>query len=111
MAQVSDPIDVYAEAFNPVRRWARYGEPMSPVRPVLWRSRETVASEWAVEPWRHHDVIGVTVELFGDWFAVSLSSAPGSVLGDLTTWLPAEAQGVGCIAERISAVRAAGRVR
>lgn len=56
-------------------------------------------------------MIGVTVELFGDWFAVSLTSAPASALGELTGWLSAEAQGVGYIGERISAVRPAGPVR
>jgi hypothetical protein len=32
----SDPVDVFSTDFNPIRDWARRGEPQRTVRPFLW---------------------------------------------------------------------------
>ncbi len=85
--QVRDPVDVYSPRFEPTRAWARYGQPHNTVRPVLWQHAEAFRTEWAVQPWLQGEIIGAIVELFGEWYAVNLTSSQNHALDDLRAWL------------------------
>jgi len=79
-----EDIDVFDDSFDAIRRWSRYGEPQSSVRPVLRLQRfEVVKFQWEFRLWRFDNWLGGELDLFGDWYGVSLTSLPDKAGEDL----------------------------
>jgi hypothetical protein len=97
-----EPPDPFSPAFDPLRAWARRGEPQNSVRPVLRRAGPTISSGWETRVWKHGDDFGVELNLFGDWYAVSATSGPSRALGDLRAWVGLEIEDVWVISDTLS---------
>lgn len=79
-------LDLVAPSFDPVRRWAREQVPFGTVRPVARRIPEMLSPDWSTRLWSIGEDIGLELRLFGDWYAVSLTSPPDRVAIDLRGW-------------------------
>jgi hypothetical protein len=100
-----NPPDVFSDLFNPVRDWARYGQPHGSVRPVLRRPHPSFSPNWDVQTWRFSQDFGVQLNLFGDWYAVSLTSSTDSVVSDLNRWVEQKLDDMWLIAEKMTALK------
>ncbi len=81
-------LDLFSSQFEPVRRWARQGSPPAPVRPVLRFHSEAPRLEWECAYRQFGAVVTGELNLFGDWYAVSLTSTSVDALGDLRPLVP-----------------------
>ena len=79
----STRLDVYSSTFEPIRAWARRGIPQNSVRPVLRRPATTLAVEWEVRQWAFPKFLAAEISLFGDWYAVALTSDHSKALEHL----------------------------
>lgn len=52
---LQNPPDLFSDAFDPVRAWAREGQPHGLVRPVLRRPNPTISLNWSVQLWKFGD--------------------------------------------------------
>jgi len=98
------PLDLLSPMFDPVRDWARWGQPTGSVRPVIRKPAVEIKHEWKHEVWKFGEHFGVELNLFGDWYSVSLTSVPQSTLADLVTWVDSSAQGVWYIGNKLGLV-------
>lgn len=86
-------IDVFDPGFNVIREWVRNGEPQHSVRPALRIQkfdeveRLEQMSQWGGKMWGFQRWIGYELNLFNDWYIVSLTSRAEEVKGDLLNWL------------------------
>jgi len=86
-------IDVFDPRFNVVRDWVRYGEPQDSVRPALRILKfDEVKKQEELWQWggRAGGFQGWTyykLNLFNDWYVMSLTSPANKVKGDLVNWL------------------------
>ncbi len=51
---------------------------------------DRVKPEWEFRLWRFGDSLAIELNLFGDWYAVSLTSLPDSAGNDLRRWVGSE---------------------
>jgi len=72
--------------FDPVRKWGREGQPMDRVRPVFRKPATTITRNWDVRLWSFPEGFGCELNLFADWYAVSLTSPPELTEGHLRQW-------------------------
>jgi hypothetical protein len=85
-------IDVFDREFDVVRTWVRRGEPQSSVRPALRIQRFEQAktkeqlSRWGGEAHYFQQGTYYSLNLFNDWYIVSLTSPPDRVESDLRSW-------------------------
>jgi hypothetical protein len=80
----ADPVDLFSTSFNHVRMWVREGQPLKTVRPVVRRLPSNIQRNWSYYVWNTpNDGIAVELDLFGDWYLVSLKSKHNDVLSDL----------------------------
>lgn len=85
-------IDVFDRRFNVIRTWVRRGEPQGSVRPALRIQRLEEAktkeqlSRWGGEAHYFRQGILYALNLFNDWYIVSLTSPPDRVENDLRSW-------------------------
>jgi len=82
-------LDPLSSMFDPVRRWGREGQPMNQVRPVFRKPANTITGNWDVRLCSYAEGIGCEVNLFADWYAVSLTSPPELAEGHLRQWTTA----------------------
>ncbi len=83
-----EDIDVFDDSFDAIRRWSRCGEPQSSVRPVLRLQRfEVVKPQWRFLLWKFHHWLRGELDLFGDWYVVSLTSPSDKAGEDLESWV------------------------
>ncbi len=80
-------IDIYASRFEVVRKWSRYGEPQNSVRLAMRLLTPNLKPEWEYRLWNFGDSLAIELNLFGDWYAVSLTSAPDKAFDDLKRWV------------------------
>lgn len=101
---IRDDIDVFDPKFEPVRKWSRYGEPINRVRPVVRLQTTNVKPQWEFRLWKFGDSVGVELDLFGDWYAVSLTSRADRARHDLKQWVGSKKDQypVWCIGEELS---------
>lgn len=84
-------IDVFSADFDSVRQWARHGAPINTIRPVIRRQTfDRISTEWGCCLATFPDFIAMELNLFGDWYAVSLTSAPDKAKDDLVKSLPSQ---------------------
>ena len=86
-------IDIFDRSFGAIRRWARYGEPQGSVRAVLRlqkfdeiKTREELF-QWGAELWYFQQGICYALNLFGDWYIMSITSSSDKVESDLKSWV------------------------
>lgn len=99
---IEDPPDLFSSEFNPVRLWAREGQPQTFARPVLRRTSQNLSSEWETRLWKLENDIGTELRLFGDWYGVSLTSPHSETLGRLREWVGSQNEGVWYIADKLA---------
>ncbi|MFC1969650.1 hypothetical protein ACFLVV_00335 [Chloroflexota bacterium] len=89
----SGDIDIFDRSFNVIRNWVRRGEPHSSVRPALRIQRfeeaktEKQLSQWGGEAHYFKQGIYHALNLFNDWYIMSLTSLPDRVENDLKSWM------------------------
>ena len=86
-------VDVFNPRFNVIRQWVRNGEPKHSVRPVLRFQefgeveRQEQLWEWEGRMVLFQQCIYYELNLFRDWYIVSLISPANRVEADLVNWL------------------------
>ncbi len=82
-------IDIFGSRFDAIRRWVRYGEPQSSVRAVLRLQKigeikkQEELFNWEYLLYELQQWLRVEMNLFGDWYVVSLTSRADKVDADL----------------------------
>jgi len=86
-------VDIFDHGFNVVRNWVREGRPQRTVRPVLrvqkfdqMKTPEELF-QWAGRLLYFQRWFRCELNLFGDWYAVSLTSPVDKVDNDLRSWV------------------------
>ena len=97
--------DLFCADFNPVRHWAREGQPHGTVRPVLRKPNPKASPNYSIRCWTFGKAVGVELMLFADWYGVSLTSTADQALSDLIGWMGPNADDkTWCITEEICGV-------
>lgn len=82
-------IDIFNSSFDAIRSWVRYGKPQGSVRPVLRLQRfdkvkrQEELFQWGGQLWYFQGWFCYELNLFGDWYGVSLTSPVDKVDNDL----------------------------
>ena len=97
--------DVFSDLFNPVRDWARWGQPYGNIRPVLRRPNPVISTDWSVEVWRFDQNIGVQLNLFADLYSVSLTSPKDTVMQDLKRWVEQKSDDMWVIGKQMTTLK------
>ena len=86
-------IDLFDPRFNVIREWVRYGEPQHSVRPALRIlkldevKRQEQLWQWGGQLRVSQNCAYYELNLFHDWYVMSLTSPASEVKGDLLNWL------------------------
>lgn len=86
-------IDIFDRKFDVVRNWVRYGKPHSPVREVLRIQKfDEVNSQeelfqWEIFLFGFRQWLRCELNLFRDWYIMSLTSPLDKVENDLRGWV------------------------
>ena len=86
-------VDIFDPSFNVIRDWVRYGRPQHSVRPALRIQkfgeveRQEQLWDWGGRMVRFWGCTYYELNLFRDWYIVSLISPANRVKGDLVNWL------------------------
>jgi len=84
--------DIFDRSFNVLRDWVRHGKPQNSVRTALriQRFNEVKTQEqlfkFGGKTWYLQQGIFYELNLFTDWYIMSLTSSPDEVEGDLKIW-------------------------
>lgn len=105
-------IDIFDRSFEAIRRWARYGEPQGSVRAVLRLQKfdeiktQEELFQWGGELRYFQQWFCYGLNLFGDWYIMSLTSAADEADGDLRTWAARAkcAQPVWMVGDKLQAI-------
>lgn len=88
-----EDIDIFDPIFNVIQNWVRYGKPQNSVRPALRIQKfdEVKTQEqlfkWGGETWHFPQGICYALNLFNDWYIMSLTSSADKVESDLKGWI------------------------
>jgi len=97
-------MDIFDSRFDLVRKWARFGEPYVPIRPVIRRQSIDMgkSSEFGSElHQRSSSALAMQLNIYGDLYGVSLTSLPDEVYDDLRSWALQDIEyPVWCMGER-----------
>jgi len=86
-------IDLFDPRFKVIRDWVRYGEPQHSVRPALRIlkldevKRQEQLWQWGGQLRVSQHCAYYELNLFHDWYVMSLTSPASEVKGDLLNWL------------------------
>lgn len=81
-----DASDPFSECFNHIKQWSRYGQPHGKMRPYVRMPAKALANSWEMSIFQYSDHLGLDMRLYGDCFAVSLTS-PSELTGlHLQSW-------------------------
>lgn len=106
VGECREGFDLFSDDFNPVRSWAREGQPYGSVRPVLRKPSPTFARDFSQTCWKFGSAVGIELMLFADWYGVTLTSRPGAALADLVGWLgPNADEKTCCITDELTGVQ------
>jgi hypothetical protein len=87
-----EAIDIFGSSFNVIRDWVRYGKPQNSVRPALCIQkfdeveRREQLFNWGGQRRYFPQWICYELNLFNEWYILSLTSSPDEVEGDLKIW-------------------------
>ncbi len=95
------PPDLFSSQFNAVRAWAREGQPLSQVRPVIRQHSGEVHPTFSQGIVGYGDYIGVEMDLFGDWYATSLTSKPEEAFDRLRAYVAQGVENRWCISDTL----------
>jgi len=93
-------LDLFDKRFDAIRRWGREQIPFLGYRPVARRVPKSIDANWSPRLWVFGDELGMEMRLFGDWYAVSLTSRADKALEDLRGWCGANAEGAFMITDK-----------
>jgi len=85
-------IDIFDSSFKVIRDWVRYGEPQHSVRPALRIQKfNEVKTKEELFKWRGQlrlfpQGLCSTLNLFSEWYILSITSSPDKVESDLKIW-------------------------
>jgi hypothetical protein len=82
-----EKLDLFSPKFDPIRAWGREGQPLYKVRPVLRCPSNQLLSEWTTELVAFQNGMGMQINLFGEWYFVSLSSEHSDALTHMKEWV------------------------
>jgi hypothetical protein len=82
----TDAPDAHSPVFNDIKQWARFGQPHGYVRPYIRMPATVFANSWEFRTIRYPDHLGFDMRLYGDCFAVSLTSATRAADVHLRSW-------------------------
>lgn len=93
LSKEMEGMDILDHRFNVIRDWVRYGEPQHSVRPALRIlklgevKRQEQLWQWGgkvggFQGWTYYEL-----NLFNDWYVMSLTSPANKVKSDLVNWL------------------------
>jgi hypothetical protein len=98
-------VNLFGSQFDGVRRWSRQGQPIGKVRAVLRRFPEDLSPTWSHQIMTFPgDHFIVQLNLFGDWYVVSLTAKHDEALTNLKACvgqLPADAWVIGDTFEKL----------
>lgn len=99
-------VDIFDSRFEHIRQWAREGNPQNYVRPVLrLQTLEKVNEKWGYRIWGRGDTLVCELNLFGDWYGVSLTSSPDQTASELKSRIgPEKRESTWCITDRLLAI-------
>lgn len=86
-------MDIFDPRFNVIRDWVREGKPQHSIRPALRIQkfgeveRQEQLWEWRGRMCRFRECTYYELNLFHDWYIMSLTSPTNKVKGDLVNWL------------------------
>jgi hypothetical protein len=86
-------MDIFDPSFNVIRDWVREGKPQHSVRPALRIQkfdeveRQEQLWEWKGKIGRIREWTYYELDLFHDWYIMSLTSPANKVKGDLVNWV------------------------
>lgn len=92
-------VDLFAEPFEPIRQWTRYGRPHGKVRPLARMASPLIVPEWRPEVVGFDRHLALQLRFFADWFAVSLTSPHAQVREHLRQWYSRDAERIWLIAD------------
>jgi hypothetical protein len=87
-----EDIDIFDHSFSVIRDWVRYGKPQNSVRPALRIQKfnevktQKQLFNWGGETLYFQEGICYALNLFNDWYILSLTSSPDKVESDLKIW-------------------------
>lgn len=88
-----EDIDIFDRSFNVIRNWVRHGKPQRSVRPALRiqkfgevKTREELF-QWGGELWYFQQGVCYALNLFNEWYILSITSSPDKVESDLKSWV------------------------
>lgn len=87
-----EAIDIFSPGFDAIRNWVRYGQPWHSVRPALRIQKfdEVKTQEqlfkWGGNTWYFQKGICYELNLFNDWYIMSLTSSADKVESYLKNW-------------------------
>jgi hypothetical protein len=85
-------IDMFDQSLKVIRDWVRYGEPQHSVRTVLrlqefeGAKKQKELTLWKFFLYGFQNWLRMELDLFGDWYIMSLTSSPDKVESDLKIW-------------------------
>jgi len=88
-----EDIDIFDRSFNVIRDWVRYGKPQHSVRPALriHKFDEVKTQEelfqWGGELWYFQQGVCYALNLFNEWYILSITSSSDKVESDLKSWV------------------------
>jgi len=98
---VANPIDVFSGTFDPVRRWAREGQPPKPIRPVLRKSASEVPNRFGHEIWTYGADMLVYFNLFGDYYSVVMTGNSADSLNTFRAHIPPGAHDIWMVSDTL----------
>jgi hypothetical protein len=99
---IENPSSLFSAEFESVRLWAREGQPQRFARPVLRRMGQNISTNWETRFWKFEKDIGLELNLFGDWYGISLTSSHADTLNYLRNWVGKQNEGIWYIADRFA---------
>jgi hypothetical protein len=102
--RTAQTIDIFNSRFDPIRKWARLGQPYTSIRPVIRRQTIDTGSkpEFGGElHQRSSGALAMQLNIYVDLYGVSLTSSPNKVYEDLKSWAVQDIEfPVWCMGER-----------
>jgi len=93
LSKEMEGMDILDHRFNVIRDWVRYGEPQNSVRPALRIlkfgevKRQEQLWQWGGKAGGFQGSTYYELNLFNDWYVMSLTSPANKVKSDLLNWL------------------------
>ncbi len=102
---VPNPVDVFSNAFDPVRTWGRRGSPMKPIRPVLRIAASEALPNFGYEIRASGSEMALQLNLFGDYYLVALTGKASDVVDILRGPAPRGVNDIWVLSDTLSKLK------